>query len=162
MLEWNTLLTDCSSQWDAHSSNWLIWSASNSSRDNWGKEFQRGYVSYTCFIILATITRDPGMLEWNTLLTDCSSQWDAHSSNWLIWSASNSSRDNWGKEFQRGYVSYTCFLILATITRDPGMLEWNTQLIDCSSQWCAHSSNWYIWSNSNGSSDNWGRVVQRV
>ena len=161
MLEWNTLLTDCSSQWDAHSSNWHIWTASNGSRDNWGKVFQRGLVSYTCFLILATITRDPGMLEWSTLLTDCSSQWGAHSSNWYIWSSSNGPRDNWGKEFQRGYVFYTCFIIFATITRDPGMLKWNTQLIDCSSQWGAHSSNWYIWSTSNGSRDNWGKVFQR-
>ena len=162
MVEWNTQLIDCSSQWGAHSCNWHIWSTSYGSRDNWGKVFQRGYVSYTCFLILAYITRDPGMLEWNTQLKDCSSQWGAHSSNWHIWSTSNGSRDNWGKVFQRGYVSYTCFLILAYITRDPGMLEWNTQLIDCSSQWGAHSSNWPIWSTSNGSRDNWGKEFLRL
>ena len=160
MLEWNTLLTDCSSQWYAHSRNLHIWSTSNGSWDNRGKEFQRGFVSYTCFLILATITRDPGMLEWNTLLTDCSSQWDAHSRNLHIWSISNASWDNWGKVFQRGLDSYTCFLILATITRDPGMLEWNTLLTDCSSQCGAHSRNWPIWSISNGSRDNLGKVDQ--
>ena len=130
MLEWNTLLTDCSSQWGAHSSHWHIWSTSNGSRDNGGKEVQRGCVSYTCFNILATITRDPGMLEWNTLLTDCSSQWGAHSSHWYIWSTSNASRDNGGKVFQRGKVSYTSFIILATITLDPGMLEWNLMVLE--------------------------------
>ena len=221
MLEWNTQLIDSSSQWGAHSSNWDIWSTSNGSRDISGKVFQRGYVSYTCIILLATITRDPGMLEWstqlldcssqwcahsskwdiwstcngsrdnwgkefqrllvllhvfysishynsrsryasgNTQLIDCSSQWDAHYSNWHIWSTSNGSRDNWGQVFQRGYVSYTCFLILAYITRDPGMLQWNTHWIDCSSQWCAHSTKWDIWSTSNGSRDNWGKVFQR-
>ena len=161
MLEWNTQLIDCSSQWGAHSSHWHIWSTSNGSRDNGGKVFQRGKVSCTSFIILATITLDPGMLEWNTQLTDCSSQWDAHSSHWHIWSTSNGSRDNGGKVFQRGKVSCTSFIILATITLDPGMLEWNTQLIDCSSQWGAHSSHWHIWSTSNGSRDNGGKVFQR-
>ena len=161
MLEWNTQLIDCSSQWGAHSSNWHIWSTSNGSRDNWGKVFQRGYVSYTCFLILAYITRDPGMLEWNTQWIDCSSQWGAHYGNWHIWSTSNGSRDNWGKVFQRSYVSYTCFLTLAYITRDPGMVERNTQLIDCSSQWGAHYGNWHIWSTSYGSRDNWGKVFQR-
>ena len=161
MLEWNTQLLDCSSQWCAHSTKWVIWSTYNGSRDNWGKVFQRGYVSYTCFLTLAYITRDPGMLEWNTQLIDSSSQWGAYSSNWHIWSTSNVFRDNWGKVFQRGYVSYTCFLTLAYITRDPGMLEWNTQLIDSSSQWGAHSSNWHIWSTSNVFRDNWGKVFQR-
>ena len=161
MLGWNILLTDCSSQWGAHSSHWHIWSTSNGSRDNGGKEVQRGCVSYTCFNILATITRDPGMQEWKTLLTDCSSQWGAHSSHWYIWSTSNASRDNGGKVFQRGKVSYTSFIILATITLDPGMLEWNTQLIDCSPQWDAHSSHWHIWSTSNGSRDNGGKKFQR-
>ena len=160
MLEWNTLLTECSSQWGAHSSNWPIWSTSNGSWDNWGKEFQRGLVSYTCFLILATITRDPGMLEWNTLLTECSSQWGAHSSNWHIWSTSNGSRDNLGKVHQWGLVSYTSYIILATITRDPGMLEWNTLSTECSSQWGAHSSHWHICSTSNGSRDNLGKVHQ--
>ena len=160
MLEWNTLLTDCSSQWEAHSRNLHILSTSNCFWDNWGKVFQRGLVSYTCFLILATITRDPGMLEWNTLLTDCSSQCGAHSRNWPIWSISNGSRDNLGKVDQSGLVTYTCFLILATITRDPGMLEWNTLLTDCFSQCGAHSSNWPIWSTSNGSRDNWGKVHQ--
>ena len=161
MLEWNTLLTDCSSQWNAHSRNLHIWSTSNGSWDNWGKVFQRGLVSYTCFLILATITRDPGMLEWNTLLTDCSSQWNTYSRNLPIWSTSKGSWENWGKVFQRGLDSYTCFLILATITRDPGVLEWNTLLTDCSSQWNAHSRNLHIWSTSNGSRDNWGKVFQR-
>ena len=154
MLEWNTLLADCSSPWGAHSSNWHIWSTSNGSRDNWGKVLQRGLVSYTCFLILANVTRSLGMLEWNTQLIDCSSQWGEHSSNSHIWSTSNGSRDNWGIVFQRGYFSYTCFLILANITRDPGMLEWKTQLIECSSQWGEHSSSSHIWSTSNGSRDN--------
>ena len=161
MLEWNTLLTDCSSQWDAHSRNWHIWSTSNGSWDNWGKEFQRGLVSYTCFLILETITQDPCMLKWNTLLTDCSSQWDAHSRNLHIWSTSNGSWDNWGKVFQRSLVSYTCFLLLDSITRYPCMLEWNTLLTDCSYQWDAHSRNLHIWSTSNVSRDNLGKVHQR-
>ena len=161
MLKWNTLLTDCSSQWGAHSNNWHIWSISNGSRDNLGKVHRRGWVSYTSFIILATITRDPGILEWNTLLTDCSSQWDAHSRNLHTWSTSNGSWDNWGKVFQRGLVFYTCFLILATITRDPGVLEWNTLLTDCSSQCGAHSNNWHIRSTSIGSRDNLGKVHRR-
>ena len=161
MLEWNTQLIDCSSQWGAHSSHWHIWFTSNGSRDNGGKEFQRGYVHNTCFILLATITRDPGMLEWNTQLIDCSSQWGAHSSHWHIWSTSNGSRDNGGKEFLSGYVHNTCFIILATITRDPGMLEWNTLLTDCSSQWGAHSSHLHIRSTPNGFRDNGGKVFQR-
>ena len=153
MLGWNTQLIECSSQWGEHSSNSHIWSTYNGSRDNWGIVFQRGYVSYTCFPILANITRDPGRLEWNTQLIDCSSQWGEHSSNSHTWSTSNGSRDNWGIVFQRSYVSNTCFLILANITRDPAMLEWNTQLIECSSQWVAHSNNSHIWSISNGSRD---------
>ena len=38
-------------------------------------------ISKRCNAILATITRDPGSLESNSLLIDCSSHLGAHSSN---------------------------------------------------------------------------------
>ena len=133
MLEWNKILTDCSSYRGVHSSNWHIWSTSTSSRDNWVTMFQRVWISNRCFAILATITRGPGMLEWNNILTDCSSHRGAHSSNLDIWSTSTSSRDNWVTMFKRVWISNWCFAILATITRNPGMLEWNNPLTVCSS-----------------------------
>ena len=155
MLEWNNLLIDCSSHRGAHSSNWYIWSTSTSSRDNWVTRSHKLYISNRCYGILATITRDPGKLESNTLLIDCSSHRGEHSSNWHIWSTSTSSLDYWVTRSQKLYISNRCLGILATITRDPGKLESNTLLIDCSSHRDEHSSHWHIWSTSTTSRDNW-------
>ena len=157
MLEWNNLLIDCSSHRGAHSSYWHIWSTSTSSRDNWVTRSQKLYISNRCFG-----TRDPGFLELNTLLIDCSSHRDDHSGNWNIWSTSTSSRDTWVTRSQELYISNRCFGILATITRDSGMLKWNNLLIDCSSHRGAHSSNWHIWSTSASSRDNWVSRSQKV
>ena len=73
MLEWNTLLLECSSQRGEHLCNWHIWSISNGSQDNSSTRSQRVSIPRHLFVISATITRDPCMLEWNTLLIDCSS-----------------------------------------------------------------------------------------
>ena len=180
MLEWNNLLIDCSSHRDEHSSNWNIWYTSTSSRDNRVTRSQKVYISNRCFRILVTITRDPcklrwntllielatitrnpGKLEWNTLLIDYSSNRDEHSSNWHIWYTSTSSRDNRVTRSQKVYISNRCFRILATITRDPCKLRWNTLLIDCSSHRYEHSSNWHIWYTSTSSRDNWVTRSQR-
>ena len=161
MLEWNNLLIDCSSHRDEHTSNWHIWYTSTSSRNNRVTRSQEVYISNRCFRILATLTRDPGKLETNILLIHCSSHRDEHSSNWHIWDTSSSSRDNRVTRSQKVYISNRCFRILATITRDPGKLEWNTLLIDCSSHRGAHSSNWYIWYTSTSSRDNWVTRSQR-
>ena len=154
MLEWNNLLIDCSSHRDEHTSNWHIWYTSTSSRNNRVTRSQEVYISNRCFRILATITRDPGKLETNILLIHCSSHRDEHSSNWHIWYTSSSSRDNRVTRSQKVYISNRCFRILATITRDPGKLEWNTLLIDCSSHRDEHSSNWHIWYTSISSRNN--------
>ena len=161
MLEWNNLLIDCSSHRGAHSSNWHIWFTSTSSRSNWVTKSQKVNISNRCFRILATITRDPGNLEWNTLLINCSSHRDEHSTNWHIWYTSTSSRGNRVTRSQKVLISNRCFVILATITRDPGMLEWNNLLIDCSSHRGAHSSNWHIWSTSTSSRSNWITISRR-
>ena len=162
MLEWNNLLIDWSSQRGAHSSYWHIWSTSTSSRDSCVTRSQKLYISNRCFGTLATITRGSGKLESNTLLIDCSTHRDEHSSNRHIWYTSTSSRDNWVTRSHELYISNRCFGILATITRDPGMLKWTNLLIDCSSHRGAHSSNWHIWSTSASSRDNWVSRSQKV
>ena len=124
MLQWNILLIDCSTQWGEHFCNWHMRSISNSARDNSSTRSERVSIPRHLFVASATITRDSGKLEWNTLLIDCSSHWGDNLCNY----------------------SFHC--------RDPGMLKWNTLLIDCSSQWGEHLCNWIIWSISNGSRNN--------
>ena len=154
MLKWNTLLIDCSSHWGDNLCNWHIWSISNVSRDNSSTRSERVSIPRHLFVASATITRDLGKLEWNTLLIDCSSQWGEHFCNWIIWSISNGSRDKTCIRSERVSIPRHLFVASATITRDSGKLEWNTLLIDCSSQWGEHFCNWHIWSISNGSRDN--------
>ena len=162
MLEWNTLLIDCSSQRGEHFRNWHIRSISNDSRNNSKYKVPAGFHSSTSFFISATITRDPGMLEWNTLLIDCFSQRGEHFWNWHIWSISNGSRNYSSTRSQWVSIPRHLFVIRATITRDPDMLEWNTLLLDCSSQRGEHFWNWHIWSISNGSRNNSSTRTQRV
>ena len=162
MLEWNTLLMDCSSQRGEHLCNWHIWSISNGSQNNSSTRSERVSIPRHLFVISATITRDPWMLEWNTLLIDCSSQRGEHFRNWHIRSISNGSRNNSSTRSQRVSIPRHLSVISATITRDPGMLEWNTLLIDCSSQQGEHFRNWHIRSISNGSRNNSSTSSQRV
>ena len=121
-----------------------------------------GFQFLDIFFVSATITRDLEMLEWNTLLIDCSSQRGEHLCYWNIWSISNGSQDNSSTRSQRVSIPRHLFVISATITRDPCMLEWNTLLIDCSSQRGEHLCYWNIWSISNGSQDNSSTRSQRV
>ena len=153
-LEWNTLLIDCSTQWGEHFCHWLIRSISNGSRDKTSIMSERVSIPQHLFVASATITRDPGKLDWNTLLIDCSSQWGELFCNWIIWSISNGSRNNSSTRSLRVSIPRHLFVASATITRDPGKLEWNTLLIDCSSQWGEHFCHWHIWSISNGSRNN--------
>ena len=161
-LEWNTLLINCSSQWGEHFCNWHIWSISNGSRDNSSTRSERGSIPRHLFVASATKTRDPGMLKWKTLLIDCSSHWGDNLCNWHIWSISNGSRNNSTTRSLRVSIPRHLFVASATITRDPGMLEWNIPLIDCSSQWGEHFSNWHMRSISNGSRDNSRTRSERV
>ena len=161
-LEWNTLLIDCSSQWGEHYCNWHIWSISNGSRDNLSTRSESVSIPRHLFVASATITRDPGKLEWNTLLIDCSSQWGEHFCNWIIWSISNGSRNNSSTRSLRVSIPRHLFVASATITREPGKLKWNTLLIDCSSQWGEHFYNWHMRSISNGSWDNSNTRSERV
>ena len=162
MLEWNTLLIDCSSQWGEHFRNWHIKSISNGSRNNSSTKSLRVSIPRHLFVISARITRDPGMLEWNTLLIECSSQRGEHFRNWHIKSISNGFRNNSSTRSQRVSIPRHLFVISATITLDPGMLEWNTLLIDCSSQRGEHFRNWHIRSISIGSRNNSSTSSQRV
>ena len=162
MLEWNTLLIECSSQRGEHFWNWHIWSTSNCSRNNSSTRSQRVSIPRHLFVISATLTRDPCMLEWNTLLIDCSSQRGEHLWNWHIWSISYGSRNNSSTRSRRVSIPRHLFVISATITRDPVMLEWNTLLIDCSPQQGKHFRNWHIRSISNGSRNNSSTRSQRV
>ena len=161
-LEWNTLLIDCSSQWGEHYSNWHIWSISNGSRDNSSTKSERVSIPRHLFVASAAKTRDPGMLKWKTLLIDCSSHCCDNLCNWHIWSISNGSRNNSSTRSQQVSIPRHLFVASATITRDPGMLEWNIQLIDCYSQWGEHICNWHIRSISNGSRDNSSTMSERV
>ena len=161
-LQWNTLLIDCSSHRGAHFSHWHICSISNGSRDNSSTRSQRVSITRQPFITSATITWDPGDLQWNTLLIDCSSHRGAHFSHSHICSISNGSRDNSSTRSQRVSITRQPFITSATITWDPGDLQWNTLLIDCSSRRGAHFSYWHICSISNGSRDNSSTRSQRV
>ena len=161
-LEWNTLLIDCSSQWGEHYSNWHIWSISNGSRDNSSTKSERVSIPRHLFVASAAKTRDPGMLKWKTLLIDCSSHWGDNLCNWHIWSISNGSRNNSSTRSQQVSIPRHLFVASATITRDPGMLEWNIQLIDCYSHWGDNLCNWHIWSISNGSRDNSSTRSERI
>ena len=161
-LQWNTLLIDCSSRRGAHFSYWHICSISNGSRDNSSAGSQRVSITRQPFITSATINWDPGDIQWNTLLIDCSSRREAHFSYWHICSISSGSRDNSNTRSQRVSITRQPFITSATITWDPGDLQWNTLLIDCSSHRGAHFSYWHICSISNGSRDNSSTRSQRV
>ena len=156
VLQWKTLLIDCSSHRDAHFSHWHICSNSNGSWDNWGTRSQRVWYTRSRFVASATISWNPGMLQWNTLLIVCSFHRDAHFSHLHICSNSNGSWDNWSTSSQRICYTRYRFVASATISWNPGVLQWKTLLIDCSSHRDAHFSHWHLCSNSNGSWDNWG------
>ena len=157
-----TLLIDCSSHRGAHFSHWHICSISNGSRDNSSTMFQRVSITHHQFVAAPTITWDPGDLQRNTLLIDCSSHRGAHFSHWHICSISNGSRDNSSTRSQQVSITRLPFFTSATITWDPGDLQRNTLLIDCSSHRGAHFSHWHICSISNGSRDNSSTMFQRV
>ena len=161
-LQWNTLLIDCSFHRSAHFSHWNICSISNCFRDNSSTRFRRVYITRQPFVASATITWDPGDLQWNTLIIGCSSHRCAHSSHWHICSISNGFRDNSSTRFRRVSITWKPIVTSATITWDPGDLQWNTLIIDCSSHRCAHFSHWHICSTSNGSRDNSSTRFQRV
>ena len=152
-LQWNTLLIDCSSHRGAHFCHWYICTISKGSRDNSSTRFQRVSITRQKIVTSPTITWDPGDLQWNTLLIDCCSHRGAHFSHWLMCSISNGSRDNSSTRFQRVSITRQKFVTSPTITWDPGDLQWNTLLIDCSSHRGAHFSNWDLCSISNGSRD---------
>ena len=121
-----------------------------------------GFQFLDIFFVSATITRDLEMLEWNSLLIDCSSQRGEHLCYWHIWSISNGSQNNSSTRSQRVSILRHLFVLSATISRDPWMPEWNTLLIDCSSQRGEHFWNWHIRSISNGSRNNSSTSSQRV
>ena len=142
--EKNTLVIDCSSHRGAPFSHWQICSISNNSRDNSSTRFQRVSINRHQFVTSPTIPWDPGDLQSNTLLIDCSSHRGAHFSHWHICSILNGSRDYSSTTFQRVSITRHQFVTSHTITWDPGDLQWNTLLIDCSSNRGAHFSDWLM------------------
>ena len=154
MLQWNTLLIDCSSRLGSHFSHWHICSISKGSRDKSCTRSQGVSITRLPFVTSATITWNPGDLQWYTLLIDCSSHRGAHFSHWHICSISNGSRDNSSTRSQGVSITRQSFVTSATITWNPGVLQWNTLLIECSSHRGAQFRIWYICSISNGSRDN--------
>ena len=154
MLQWNTLLIDCSSHRGEHFSHWHICSISNVSRDNSSTRSQGVSITRQPFVTSATITWNPGYLQWYTLWIDCSSHRGAQFSHWHICSISNGSRDNSSTRSQGVSITRQQFITSATITWDPGELQWNTLLIDCPSHRGAHFSHSHICYISNGSRDN--------
>ena len=161
-LQWNTLLIDCSSQRGAHLSHWIMCSISNGSRDNSSTRSQQVSITRQPLVTSATITWDPGNLHWNTLLIDCSSHRGAHFSHWLMCSIANASRDNSSARSQQVSITRQPFVTSTNSTWDPGDLQWNTLLIECSFHRSAHFSHWNIWSISNGSRDNSSTRSQQV
>ena len=162
LLQWNTLLIVCSFHRVAHFSHWHISSNSNGSWDNWGTRSQRVFNNRSRFVASATISWNPGLLQWNTLLIVCSFHRDAHFNHWHICSNSNGSWDNWGTRSQRVCNTRYRFVASAAISWNPGVLQWKTLLIVCSFHRDAHFSHWHICSNSNGSWDNWSTSSQWV
>ena len=144
VLQWNTLLMDCLSYRGAYFSHSNICSISNGSRDNSSTRSQGVSITRQQFITSATITWDPSELQWNTLLIDCQSHRGAHFNHRHICSISNGSRDNSSTRSQGVSITRQPFVTSATITWNPGVLQWNTLLIDCSSHRGAHLSHWHI------------------
>ena len=124
--------------------------------------FQRVSITHHQFVASHTITWDPGDLQRNTLLIDCSSHRGAHFSHWYICSISNGSPDNSSTMSQQVSITRLPFFTSATITWDSGDLQRNTLLIDYSSHRGAHFSHWHICSILNGSRDNSSTRFQRV
>ena len=93
-----------------HFRNWHIWSISNGSQNNSSTRSQRVSILRHLFVLSASIARDPWMLEWNTLLIDCSSQRGEHFWNWHIRSISNGSRNNSSTSSQRVSIPRHLFL----------------------------------------------------
>ena len=85
-----------------------------------------------------------------------------HFRNWHIWSISDGSQNNTSTRSQRVSILRHLFDLSATISRDLWMPEWNTLLIDCSSQRGQHFWNWHIRSISNGSRNNSSTSSQLV
>ena len=139
-LQWNTLLIDCPSHRGTHFIHWHICSISNGSRDNSSTRSQWVSIIRQQFITSATITWDPGELQGNTLLIDCSSHRGAHFVHWHICFFSNGSRDNSSTRSQRVSNTRQPFVTSASITWDPAELQWNTLLIDCPSHRGAYFS----------------------
>ena len=133
MLEWNTLLLDCSSQRGEHLCNWHIWSISNGSQNNSSTRSLRVSNPRHPFVISATITRDPSMLRVKHSINKLFLSQGEHFRNWHIWSISDGSQNNSSTRSQRVSILRHLFVLSATISRDPWMPEWNTLLIDCSS-----------------------------
>ena len=154
MLQWYTLLIDCSSHRGAHFSHWHICSISNGSRDNSSTRSQRLSINRQPFVTSADITWNPGDLQWYTLWIDCSSHRGAHYGDWHICSISNGSRDNSSTRSHEVSITRHPFVTSAAITWNPGYLQWCNLLINSSSYRGAHYSLWHICSISNGSRDN--------
>ena len=93
-----------------HYRNWHIWSISDGSQNNSSTRSQRVSILRHLFVLSATISRDPWMPEWNTLLIDCSSQRGEHFWNWHIRSISNGSRNNSSTSSQRVSIPRHLFL----------------------------------------------------
>ena len=162
MLEWNTLLIDCSSQRGEHLCNWHIWSISDGSQNNSSTRSQRVSIPRHLFVISATMTREPCMLDSKPSINRLFLSRGEHFRNWHIWSISDGSQNNSSTRSQRVWMLRHLSVLSATIARDPWMLEWNTLLIDCSSQRGEHFWNWHIRSISNGSRNNSSTSSQRV
>ena len=162
MLEWNTLLIDCSSQRGEHFWNWHIRSISNGSQNNSSTRSQRVSIPRHLFVISATMTREPCMLDSKPSINRLFLSRGEHFRNWHIWSISDGSQNNSSTRSQRVWILRHLSVLSATIARDPWMLEWNTLLIDCSSQRGEHFWNWHIRSISNGSRNNSSTSSQRV
>ena len=123
-------------------------------RDNSSTRSQGVSITRQPFVTSATITWNSGDLQWYTLLIDCSSHRGAHFKIWNFCSISNGSRDKSSTRSEGVSITRLPFVTSATITWNPGYLQWYTLLIDCSSHRGAHFSHSHICSISNGSRDN--------
>ena len=155
MLEWNTLLIDCSSQRGEHPRNWHIRSISNGSRNNSSTRSQRVSIPRHLFVISATITRDPGMLEWNTLLIDCFSQRGEHLCNWHIPDLSLMVLKIIQVKVPAGFNSSTSYCHISNNNSRSMHVRVKHSINRLFLSRGEHFRNWHIWSISNGS-----RIIQ--
>ena len=160
MLEWNTLLIDCSSL-EANIFAIDIFDLFRMVLRIIQVQGRSGFQFFDIFLFYQLQYLEIHECLSETLLNRLFLSRGEHFRNWHIWSISDGSQNYSSTRSQRVSILRHLFVLSATISRDPWIPEWNTLLIDCSSQRGEHFWNWHIRSISNGSRNNSSTNSQR-